>query len=90
MTADDTAGDWPERVEIDAAGDVALPADVAARLLGVSLDAFLSDLRAGVVYSVVERGEGADAGQLRLTLRRRATTRVLVVEAATGRVLSAA
>jgi hypothetical protein len=80
--------EWPERVEIDAAGDVALPADVAASLLGVTLDAFVADLRAGVVYSVVERGEGADAGRLRLTLRRRATSRVLVVEAATGRVLA--
>jgi hypothetical protein len=79
---------WPERVEIDAAGDVALPADVAASLLGVTLDAFVADLRAGVVYSVVERGEGADAGRLRLTLRRRATSRVLVVVAATGRVLA--
>ncbi|WP_372616723.1 DUF6522 family protein [Falsiroseomonas sp.] len=78
---------WPERVELDAAGDVALPAEQAARLLGVPLDDFLADLRAGVVYSVVERGEGEDAGTLRLTLRRRATSRVLVVEAATGRVI---
>jgi hypothetical protein len=38
---------------------------------------------------VVERGEGEDAGRLRLTLRRRATERVLVVEAATGRVIEA-
>jgi hypothetical protein len=49
----------------------------------------LADLRAGVVYSVVERGEGEDAGRLRLTLRRRATSRTLVVEAATGLVLQA-
>lgn len=81
--------DWPDHVEIDAAGDVALDAPTAARLLGAELPAFLADLRAGVVYSVVERGEGADAGRLRLTLRRRATTRVLVVEAATGRVVEA-
>lgn len=80
---------WPDRVEIDAAGDVALLAEVAAGLLGIPLEAFLADLRAGVVYSVVERGEGEDAGRLRLTLRRRATTRVLVVEAATGRVIEA-
>lgn len=77
----------PDHVEIDAAGDIALSAEIAARLLGVALPAFLADLRAGVVYSVVERGEGADAGRLRLTLRRRAATRVLVVEAGTGRVL---
>ena len=83
------AGMWPDRVEIDAAGDAALSAEVAAGLLGIPLDAFLADLRAGVVYSVVERGEGEDAGRLRLTLRRRATERVLVVEAATGRVIEA-
>jgi hypothetical protein len=83
------AGAYPERVEIDAAGDVALSAEAAAGLLGIPLEAFLADLRAGAVYSVVERGEGEDAGRLRLTLRRRATERVLVVEAATGRVIEA-
>jgi hypothetical protein len=83
------ASTFPEHVEIDAKGDATLGAEVAAQMLGVPLDAFLADLRAGVVYSVVERGEGEDAGRLRLTLRRRATTRVLVVEAATGRVIEA-
>jgi hypothetical protein len=83
------ASTFPEQVEFDAKGDVALAAEVAARMLDAPLDAFLADLRAGVVYSVVERGEGADAGRIRLTLRRRATTRVLVVDAATGRVLEA-
>ncbi|NGM22910.1 hypothetical protein G3576_23055 [Roseomonas stagni] len=79
----------PDRVEIDAAGDAVLSADQAASLLGVALPAFLADLRAGIVYSVVERGEGADAGTLRLTLRRRGAERRLVVEAATGRVIGA-
>jgi hypothetical protein len=78
---------WPDRLEIDGNGDVVVPADTAARLLGAALPDFLADLRAGVVYSVVERGEGEDAGRLRLTLRRRATQRVLVLDAATGRVL---
>ena len=77
-------------VAIDAAGNPEIPAEVAAQLLGAALPDFLADLRAGVVYSVVERGEGEDAGRLRLTLRRRATQRVLVVEAATGRVISVA
>jgi len=76
-----------EQVEFDAAGDPVLSAEQAAALLGVALEAFLADLRAGHVYSIVERGEGADAGRLRLTLRNRATERRLVVEAATGRVL---
>jgi hypothetical protein len=80
----------PDMVEIDAAGDVVLGAEDMARLLGAPLDAVLADLRAGIVYSVVERGEGADAGRLRLTLRRRGTQRVLLVEAATGRVLHVA
>jgi Family of unknown function (DUF6522) len=80
----------PEFVEIDAAGDAVVTADQAAALLGVALDAFLADLRAGHVFSIVERGEGADAGMLRLTLRNRATERRLLVEALTGRVIGAA
>ena len=78
----------PDRVEIDEAGDVALSAEQGAALLGVALADFLADLRAGHVYSVVERGEGADAGRIRLTLHRRSTRRRLVVEAATGHVLA--
>jgi hypothetical protein len=77
----------PERVEIDESGDVAIPAEQAAELLGARLEDFLADLRAGHVYSVVERGTGADAGRIRLTLHRRSTRRRLVVEASTGRVL---
>ncbi|OYW10799.1 MAG: hypothetical protein B7Z53_00025 [Rhodospirillales bacterium 12-71-4] len=78
---------WLDRVEIDAAGDVALTAEQAAGLLGCALEDFLADLRAGRVFSVVERGEGADAGQLRLTLQRRATRRQILVAAQDGRVL---
>ena len=36
-----------------------LAAEDAARLLGAPLPAFVADLRAGRVFSVVERGEGA-------------------------------
>lgn len=77
----------PDRVEIGPDGDPVLPAELAAALLGAPLPDFLADLRAGAVYSLVERGEGEDAGRLRLTLRRRAAQRVITVEAATGRVL---
>ena len=77
----------PDRVEIDAAGEAVLDAAQASALLGVALPDFLADLAAGHVFSIVERGEGADAGTLRLTLRRRATERRLVVEAGTGRVI---
>ena len=74
-------------VELDAAGDAALSAPQAAALLGVTLEAFLADLRAGRVYSLVERGEGSDAGRLRLTLRHRAKERRLIIEAYTGKIL---
>jgi len=75
-------------VEIDQAGDPVLPAEAAAALLGCALAAFLADLRSGHVYSVVERGEGADAGRLRLTLRRRGREARLEVDAATGAILT--
>ena len=77
----------PGRVEIGTDGDPVLPAEAVAALLGAKLPDLLADLRAGTVYSLVERGEGEDAGRLRLTLRRRGTERVIVVEAGTGRVL---
>jgi hypothetical protein len=37
---------------------------------------------------VIERGEGEDAGRLRATLRRRSAEARILVEAATGRVIS--
>jgi hypothetical protein len=74
-------------VELDAAGDAALSAPQAAALLGVTLEAFLADLRAGRVYSLVERGEGADAGTLRLSLRHRAKERRLIIDAESGRII---
>lgn len=75
------------RLERDAGGDVVIPAEEAARLLGVALAPLLPDLRAGRVFSLVERGEGADAGRLRLTLRWRGREARVVVEEGTGRVL---
>jgi len=74
-------------VEIDAAGDAVLTAPQAAALLGVALDAFVADLRAGRVYSIVERGEGDDAGRLRLTLRNRATEKRLIIDGVNGTIL---
>lgn len=62
-------------------------AEDAAALLGVALPDLLRDLRAGHVYSVVERGEGEDAGRIRATLRRRAREVRVVIDAATGEIL---
>jgi hypothetical protein len=56
-------------------------------LLDTDLAAFLADLRAGHVYSVIERGEGEDAGRLRATIRRRAAEARVTLDAATGAVL---
>lgn len=77
-------------VQFDEAGDLLLSAEQAAGLLHAPLDEFLDDLRAGYVYSIVERGSGDDAGHVRATLRRRGTEVRLILEAATGRVLDQA
>lgn len=79
-----TAGDAPLFAR-DAAGDLVLSAEAAARLLGAPLDAFLADLREGRVFSLVERGEGEDAGRLRATLRWRGAEARVVLDAATLR-----
>ena len=47
-------------------------AEVVAGELGPSPDAFWRELKRGIVYGVVERGEGEDAGRVRLTFRYRA------------------
>jgi hypothetical protein len=77
-----------DRIEMQPGGDPVIGAEHAARLLGVPLPRFQEDLRAGRVFSVVERGEGEDAGRMRLTLRWRAAEVRLTVEAATGRVIT--
>lgn len=47
-------------------------AEMVARELGLSPDAFWQEVKRGIVYGVVERGEGEDAGRARLTFRYRA------------------
>ncbi len=64
-----------------------LNAEDAAALLGAPLPDFLRDLRAGHVYSLIERGEGEDAGRIRATLRRRAREVRVVIDAATGEII---
>jgi Family of unknown function (DUF6522) len=52
-----------------------------AAKLGLSVDRLRAEMRRGIVYGVVERGVGEDAGRLRLTFRYRARSWTVVVEA---------
>jgi hypothetical protein len=45
------------------------------------VDRLRAEMRRGIVYGVVERGVGEDAGRLRLTFRYRARSWTVVVEA---------
>ena len=70
----------PAVVEVQ--GDEAtIEAGHLAAKLGLSVDRLRAEMRRGIVYGVVERGVGADAGRLRLTFRYRARSWTVVVEA---------
>lgn len=68
------------RVAIEDGAPVLTPAQVA-EALGITDEALRTELRAGRVLSVVERGEGEDAGRLRGRLRWRSLEVVLVIGA---------
>jgi hypothetical protein len=51
--------------------DLVVDAQAAADGLGLPVDVFWTEVKRGLVFSVVERGEGVDAGRVRLTLRYR-------------------
>jgi hypothetical protein len=51
--------------------EVVVDAQAAADGLGLPVEVFWEEVKRGLVFSVVERGEGADAGRMRLTLRYR-------------------
>jgi hypothetical protein len=55
-------------------------AKLVAGKLGLSADAFWQEMKRGVVYGVVERGEGEDAGRMRLTIRYRAQSWSMILE----------
>jgi len=55
-------------------------AELVAGKLGLSPDAFLREMQRGIVYGVVERGEGDDAGRMRLTFRYRARSWSVTLE----------
>jgi hypothetical protein len=52
--------------------DVTVEASYLAARLGLPVERFRAEMRRGIIYSVVERGMGEDAGRLRLTFRYRA------------------
>ena len=55
-------------------------AKLVADKLGLSPDAFWREMKRGIVYGVVERGEGDDAGRMRLTFRYRARSWSMTLE----------
>jgi hypothetical protein len=60
--------------------NVMIEASYLAARLGLSVDQLRAEMRRGIIYSVVERGIGEDAGRLRLTFRYRARTWTVVVQ----------
>ena len=69
----------PPIVEIHG-DDVTVEAAYLAARLGLSVARLRAEMRRGIVYSVVERGVGEDAGRLRLTFRYRARAWTVVVQ----------
>jgi hypothetical protein len=61
--------------------EATIEAGFLAAKLGLSVDRLRAEMRRGVVYGVAERGVGEDAGRLRLTVRYRARSWTVVVEA---------
>ena len=52
-------------------GDATIEASYLAARLGLTVERLRAEMRRGIVYGVIERGEGADAGRKRLTVRYR-------------------
>ena len=60
--------------------DVTVEASYLAARFDLSVDRLRAEMRRGIIYSVVERGMGEDAGRLRLTFRYRARAWTVVVQ----------
>jgi len=73
----------------EADGSLVFPMEVVAEGLKVPLKTLLPGMRAGLVYQITEKGEGEDAGRLRVTFRFRSRQCRLIVEEASGRILPA-
>jgi len=61
-------------------GGFTVEAELVARKLGLSPDAFWRGMKRGVIYGVVERGESDDAGRTRLTFRYRSRSWSVTLE----------
>jgi hypothetical protein len=55
-------------------------AELVAEEFGLTPDVFWQELKRGIVYGVVERGEGADMGRTRLTIRYRSRSWCVTLE----------
>jgi hypothetical protein len=55
-------------------------AELVAQELGIPPDVFWQELKRGIVYDVVERGEGEDIGRTRLTFRYRSRSWCVTLE----------
>jgi hypothetical protein len=60
--------------------DVTIEASYLAARLGLSVDRLRAEMQRGIIYGVVERGMGEDAGRLRLTFRYRARAWTVAVQ----------
>ena len=72
-------GTSPPVIEIRG-DDAMIEASYLAARLDLSVDRLRSEMRGGIIYGVVERGVGDDAGRMRLTFRYRARAWTVVVE----------
>ena len=70
---------FPPVIEIHG-DDVTVEASYLAARFDLSVDRLRAEMRRGIIYSVVERGMGEDAGRLRLTFRYRARAWTVVVQ----------
>ena len=60
--------------------DFVVEAERVAEKLGLSPESFWREMKRGIVYGVVERGEGEDAGRIRMTFRYRARSCTVMLE----------
>lgn len=61
-------------------GSATIEASYLAAKLGLTTERFRAEMRRGIVYGVTERGEGADQGRTRLTIRYRDRSWSAIVE----------